>query len=133
MTTMNFYLHHGTHCLSGHRSDMSTDVSLALRSPPKRNCGLAIQTTPRKLHIVAFYEWQNFSEFNLRNAFIPEDSSRNMAPIRPVRIGDKNDGTVGCDNLKYCQEKYIPDRPTKFTRGKERIVSVRKTDKTQTP
>lgn len=73
------------------------------------------------------------SEFNSRNAFIPEDSLRNMAPIRPVRIDNKNDGTIRCDVLKYCQEKCIPDRPTKFTCGKERIVSVRKTDKTQTP
>jgi len=37
-----------------------------------------------------------------------------MAPVKPVRIGDRNDSTIASDNDKYCKEKYIPDRPKKL-------------------
>jgi hypothetical protein len=46
--------------------------------------------------------------------------------MRPVRIVDRTDGIITCDNDKYYKEKDIPDRPTKLTTI--RNTSFKKTD-----
>jgi hypothetical protein len=53
---------------------------------PKRNCGLAIKITPKKL--------QNPENDSLKEMV----SLRNIAPEKPVRIGATNVNMVASDN-----------------------------------